>query len=303
MELRYLRYFVAVAQTRNFTRAAEMLGISQPPLSQQILRLEREIGTPLLKRLSRGVELTETGEAFYQDACQILDLTGHALEKAKGIARGVTGKLSLGFASSVAFHQDIFDLLHRFQQQFPGVTLLPREASMATLMQDLQEGLLDAAFVRLPCETSKSFHLKLIASEAMRIVLPVSHPLNAQQEIRLSQLSDTPMVIFPREVAPSLYESIISACIRAGFQPRTNAQAPQISSAIGMVAAGFGFALVPESLCCVTMPGIRFHPCAEASLTTDIALAWRRWDRSPTIQHLLETLAQQLNEKGTEAED
>lgn len=295
MELRYLRYFVAVAQTRNFTRAAEMLGISQPPLSQQILRLEREIGTPLLRRLTRGVELTEAGEAFYQDACQILDLTGHALEKAKGIARGVTGKLSLGFASSVAFHQDIFRLLHTFQQQFPSVTLLPREASMSTLMQDLQEGLLDAAFVRLPCETSKAFHLKLIASEAMRIVLPASHPLSGQQEIRLTQLSDTPMVMFPREVAPSLYESIISACVRAGFQPQTGPQAPQISSAIGMVAAGFGFALVPESLSCVTMPGTHFLHCPEASLTTDVALAWRRWDRSPTLQHLLETLAQQLS--------
>lgn len=295
MELRYLRYFVAVAQTRNFTRAAEMLGISQPPLSQQILRLEREIGTPLLRRLTRGVELTEAGEAFYQDACQILDLTGHALEKAKGIARGVTGKLSLGFASSVAFHQDIFRLLHTFQQQFPAVTLLPREASMSTLMQDLQEGLLDAAFVRLPCETSKAFHLKLIASEAMRIVLPASHPLSGQKEIRLTQLSDTPMVMFPREVAPSLYESIISACVRAGFQPQTGPQAPQISSAIGMVAAGFGFALVPESLSCVTMPGTRFLHCPEASLTTDVALAWRRWDRSPTLQHLLETLAQQLS--------
>lgn len=297
MELRYLRYFVAVAQTRNFTRAAELLGISQPPLSQQILRLEREIGTPLLKRLTRGVELTEAGEAFYQDACQILDLTGHALEKAKGIARGVTGKLSLGFASSVAFHQDIFRLLHSFQQQFPSVTLLPREASMSSLMQDLQEGLLDAAFVRLPCETSKAFHLKLIASEKMQIVLHDSHPLSAQPQIPLSQLSDTPMVMFPRDIAPSLYESIISACVRAGFQPQTGPQAPQLSSIISMVAAGFGFALVPQSLSCIAMPNVSFHPCLEASLTTDIALAWRRWDRSPTLQHLLETLAKQLSVK------
>ena len=295
MELRYLRYFVAVAQTRNFTRAAEMLGISQPPLSQQILRLEREIGTPLLKRLTRGVELTEAGEAFYQDACQILDLTGHALEKAKGIARGVTGKLSLGFASSVAFHQDIFLLLHRFQQQFPAVTLLPREASMASLMQDLQEGLLDAAFVRLPCEISKTFNLKLIASEKMQIVLHDSHPLSQQPEIPLAQLKDTPMVMFPRDIAPSLYESIISACVRAGFQPQTGPQAPQLSSIIGMVAAGFGFALVPQSLSCVAMPHVSFHSCHEASLTTDIALAWRRWDRSPALQHLLDTLTQQLS--------
>ncbi|WNN44298.1 LysR family transcriptional regulator [Winslowiella toletana] len=290
MELRYLRYFVAVAQTRNFTRAAEMLGISQPPLSQQILRLEREIGTPLLKRLTRGVELTEAGEVFYEDACQILELTGNALEKAKGIARGESGQLSLGFACSIAFHSAIFNLLQQFQTRYPAMTLLPREANMSTLMHDLQEGLLDAAFVRLPCESSKAFNLKIIASEAMRIVLPASHALNQQATLSLAQLTDTPMVTFPRELAPSLYESIISACLRSGFQPQTGPQSPQISSAIGMVAAGFGFAVVPASLCCINFPGVTFHHCDDPALTTDIALAWRKWDRSASVLHLVQTL-------------
>ena len=104
MELRYLRYFVAVAEARNFTRAARELGISQPPLSQQIQRLEREIGTPLLRRLTRGIELTEAGESFYEDACQILALSDAALEKTKGIARGMNGRLALGITSSNAFH-------------------------------------------------------------------------------------------------------------------------------------------------------------------------------------------------------
>jgi len=290
MELRYLRYFVAVAQTHNFTRAAEMLGISQPPLSQQILRLEREIGTPLLKRLTRGVELTEAGEVFYEDACQILELTGNALEKAKGIARGVSGQLSLGFACSIAFHSTIFNLLQQFQTRYPAMRLLPREANMATLMQDLQEGLLDAAFVRLPCESSKAFNLKIIASETMRIVLPASHALNQQSTLSLAQLVDTPMITFPRELAPSLYESIISACLRSGFQPKTGPQSPQISSAISMVAAGFGFAVVPASLSCINFPGVTFHHCDDPALTTDIALAWRKWDRSASVLHLVQTL-------------
>ena len=107
MELRYLRYFVAVAEARNFTRAARDLGISQPPLSQQIQRLEREIGTPLLRRLTRGIELTEAGESFYEDACQILALSDAALEKTKGIARGMNGRLALGITSSNAFHPQI----------------------------------------------------------------------------------------------------------------------------------------------------------------------------------------------------
>lgn len=125
MELRYLRYFVAVARTRHFTQAAKELGISQPPLSQQIQRLEREVGTPLFRRLTRGVELTEAGESFYEDARQILAMSDAALEKAKGIARGMNGSLSLGITSSDAFHPQIFTLLHRFQLDHPGVTLAP----------------------------------------------------------------------------------------------------------------------------------------------------------------------------------
>lgn len=165
MELRYLRYFVAVARTRHFTRAAKELGISQPPLSQQIQRLEREVGTPLLRRLTRGVELTEAGESFYEDACQILALSDAALEKAKGIARGMNGSLSLGITSSDAFHPQIFTLLHRFQLDHPCVILHQREGNMANLMAALSEAEIDIAFVRLPCESSKAFNLRIIDEE------------------------------------------------------------------------------------------------------------------------------------------
>ncbi|HBY0823740.1 TPA: LysR family transcriptional regulator, partial [Klebsiella pneumoniae] len=143
MELRYLRYFVAVARTRHFTQAAKELGISQPPLSQQIQRLEREVGTPLFRRLTRGVELTEAGESFYEDARQILAMSDAALEKAKGIARGMNGSLSLGITSSDAFHPQIFTLLHRFQLDHPGVTLHQMEDNMANLMTALSEAELD----------------------------------------------------------------------------------------------------------------------------------------------------------------
>lgn len=291
MELRYLRYFVAVAETRHFTKAAELLNISQPPLSQQIKKLEEEIGTPLLKRLTRGVELTEAGEAFYHDACQILELSTNALEKAKGIARGISGQLSIGFACSTAFHPQIFRLLRQFQSRFPAITLLPREENMATLMNELQEGLLDAAFVRLPCESSKAFNLKVIASEKMALVLPQGHRLAHTPRLSLAQLREEALVLFPREVAPSLYEVIISACLRAGFQPESVQQSPQISSAISMVAAGFGITIVPDSLRSIRLPGVSFHQIEDAALSSDIALAWRRWDRSPAVHHLAESLS------------
>ncbi|MHA6313504.1 MULTISPECIES: LysR family transcriptional regulator [Pantoea] len=292
MELRHLRYFVAVAQTLHFTRAAEMLGISQPPLSQQILRLEQEIGTPLLKRLTRGVELTEAGEAFLAEAQQIVQLADHALENARGIARGISGQMSLGFASSVAFNPRIFVLIRQFTQRYPAMELLTREENMALLMQDLQEGLLDAAFIRLPCESSKAFNLRVISTERMLIALPRQHPLSQAPAVALSALAAETLVIFPREVAPSLYELIVSACLRAGFSRHAFQQAPQITSSLGMVGAGCGVALVPASMRCVGNPQISFCEIENNTLFTDVAFAWRRYPPSKAILHLLSLLAE-----------
>ncbi|XXN66140.1 LysR family transcriptional regulator (plasmid) [Enterobacter ludwigii] len=287
MELRHLRYFVAVAETLHFTRAAEMLGISQPPLSQQIQRLEHEIGTPLLKRLTRGVELTDAGRAFLNDATEIVQLADHALEKARGMARGISGQMSLGFASSVAFGAPVFDLIHRFKTRYPAMELNTREENMALLMQDLRDGLLDAAFIRLPCESSKAFNLKVIATERMMVALPAGHAYSHLHTIALSQLVDETLIMFPRDVAPSLYELIASTCLRAGFSTTRFIQAPQITSSLGMVGAGCGIALVPASLCCVNNPGIAFCEIENNTLFTDIAFAWRRNNPSRSVMHLL----------------
>ncbi|ATF92907.1 LysR family transcriptional regulator [Cedecea neteri] len=288
MELRYLRYFVAVAQTHNFTRAAELLGISQPPLSQQIQRLEREVGTPLLHRLTRGVELTDAGEAFYQDACQILAHSDAALEKARGIARGINGKLSLGITSSNAFNPKIFSLLRQFQTHYPAIELRQRETNMAGLMQELDEGLLDVAFVRLPCESSKRFTLKLIDEEPMMIALHKDHPLSGEKELALQALADVPPVLFPEEVAPGLYELMYNACLRAGIDLKSACQASQISSSLSMVSAGFGFALVPQSMTCIASPNVTFHAIRGDQVKTDIALAWRQFERSPSVKRFIQ---------------
>ncbi|AWQ21496.1 transcriptional regulator [Pantoea ananatis] len=292
MELRHLRYFVAVAQTQHFTRAAELLGISQPPLSQQIQRLEHEIGTPLLKRLTRGVELTDAGKTFLADAIEIIQLADHALEKAKGVARGICGKMSLGFASSVAFDPNVFEIIRRFKDRYPALELMTREENMSLLIQDLQEGLLDAAFLRLPCESSKSFNLRVISTERMLLALPAAHPLQQKSSIALSELVQETLIIFPRDVSPSLYELIVSACLRAGFSSSSFQQAPQISSSLGMVGAGCGIALIPESMVCVQNPQICFREIANNTLFTDVAFAWRRNNASKAVNHLLSLISE-----------
>lgn len=290
MELRHLRYFVAVVDAGNFTRAAEQLGISQPPLSQQIQRLEHEIGAPLLRRLTRSVELTDAGKTLYDDAVNILKLTDSALERARSVARGVSGTLRIGFASSTAFNPQVFSLLHRFRESYPGMELLPQEREMSGLMTALADGAIDVAFIRLPCERSKDFACRVIDFEPMVVALPSAHPLAQKEDVALVELKDESLITFPRDVAPSLYDSVIAACNEAGFTPKLGQQSPQVTSAISMVATGFGYAVVPASLGKIDDKNVTCLPLTGPPLITQVALAWRRNDNGKAAMHLLKLL-------------
>ncbi|CNC18830.1 LysR family transcriptional regulator [Yersinia intermedia] len=291
MELRYLRYFAAVASARHFTRAAEKLGISQPPLSQQIQKLEREIGTPLLRRLARGVELTDAGKAFYVDACHILTLTDEAIARAKSIARGETGKLRVGFASSTAFQPLVLRLLHAYRDKYPEVVLSPSEETMPVLMNDLHNDRIDVAFIRQPCDASNEFTCKVLVEEDMLLVLPHNHQLHRCPQINLQAIQHEKLITFPREVAPGLFDTIISACYRAGFKPELGQQSPQLVSAIGMVSAGFGFTIVPRSLTTIQANNVTYHEIDDSLLKTKITLAWRRHERSAAVLNMVSIIA------------
>ena len=232
--------------------------------------------------------MTEAGESFYEDACQILALSDAALEKTKGIARGMNGRLALGITSSNAFHPQIFALLRQFQLRYPAVTLRQVEGNMAALMSALGEGELDIAFVRLPCESSKAFNLRIIDVEPMVIALHRDHPLAGEAMLPLVQLQETAPILFPREVAPGLYEQVFNSCLRAGIDMRQARQSSQLSSSLSMVAAGFGFALVPQSMTCIHHPEVIYRPLSGTPVTTDIAIAWRRFERSRTVKRFLE---------------
>lgn len=290
MDLRGLRYFVTVAREQHFTRAANALGISQPPLSQQIRRLEEEVGTQLFRRLTRSVELTDTGEAFYEDACKILMMSDTALEKARGIARGINGCLSIGITSSDAFHPQIFALIRQYQRQNTAITVHQVEANMTSLMTMLEEGKLDLAFVRLPCENCKAFELKILAQESMLIALHRDHPLSGSKALTLEQLQDTPVILFPQEIAPGLHERIYRSCKMAGIDMQRALQSAQLSSSLSMVDAGGGFALVPQSMSVISPSNITYHALISSELYSDIALCWRHFERSQTVRRFLSML-------------
>jgi len=200
----------------------------------------------------------------------------------------MNGSLSLGITSSDAFHPQIFTLLHRFQLDHPGVILHQREGNMANLMAALSEAEIDIAFVRLPCESSKAFNLRIIDEEPMVIALPRDNPLSAESTLALEQLRDVAPILFPREVAPGLYELVFNSCLRAGIDMNRARQSSQISSSLSMVNAGFGFALVPQSMTCIALPNVSYQSIQGTPVKTDIAIAWRRFERSRTVKRFLE---------------
>ncbi|BEV15599.1 LysR family transcriptional regulator [Herbaspirillum sp. DW155] len=289
MEFRQLRYFLAVAEHLHFTVAAERLGIAQPPLSQQIIKLEREIGTKLFMRYPRRVELTEAGVLFKERAKRVLDEAHDALEHVKKAARGESGHLSIGFAGSTVFHPQVATTLRRFRQSYPGVLVKTEESNSTALLDKVIEGHVDCAIVRLPLSCGELLTVPLIEEE-MIAVLPAGHRLGRLRSIELAQLSSDSFILFPRPIGPDLYDSIISACRLASFSPKVEMESPQLSSTVNMVAAGFGVTLIPESIRQIHATGVTYQRLRNKSLKTTIALVVKPREKSVTVRNFVDNL-------------
>ncbi len=288
MEFRQLRYFLAVAQTLHFTKAAELMGIAQPPLSQQIQKLEREIGTRLFIRHQRHVELTEAGLFFKERAQKILAETDRALSEIKKVARGESGRLSVGFAGSTVFHSLIAAAMQTYRRAFPEVVIHSTESNSTALLSKVQDAELDCAIVRLPLQVG-DLCCQPIVAEPMIAVLPSEHACARQETIDLALLAADDFIAFPRDIGPQLYDSILFACHQAGFSPRISMESPQISSSINLVAAGFGVAIIPASLTSIRVDGVSFHPLQQP-LTTGLGLIYRSHEKSALTQHFIKTV-------------
>ncbi|WP_354682532.1 LysR family transcriptional regulator [Cupriavidus necator] len=275
MELRHIRYFLAVADERNVTRAAERLGIGQPPLSQQIHALEEELGVKLFRRTGHGVVLTEAGEAFATDARRILHDTRAAVEKAQSAGRGEIGRLNIGFTGSAAFNPVVSRLIRAYRQDYPNVVLTLAEGNTSELLAYLNDGRVDVAFVRLSGQSPAGVQLQHIAVEPMKVVLPATHPLAKKRRISLDALAEDHFVLLPREASPTLHDVIVGACKQAGFDPIAGQEAPQLSSVVNLVAAEFGVSLVPASVCQIQVEGVVYRDIVGTSISIRLALASR----------------------------
>lgn len=302
IELRHLRYFIAVAEEGHITRAALRLGIQQPPLSQQIKALEAEVGATLLVRLPRGVELTEAGRVFLGEARAVLDHVGHAIEAAQRTARGEQGKLAVGFTGSAAFHPLIPAVVRAFREQSPHVDLLLEESRTGDLIEALQHDQLDLAFIRVPVGDTTGLALEKLLDERMLLALPVNHPLlrgGKRKRIALAELAEETFILYRRPSGPGLYDAIIAACKAAGFSPHIGQEAPRMVSTLSFVAAGLGVSIVPETMRRLNTEGIAYLPLADAvGPVAPLLLAWREAHVSGAMQNLIAQVRRMARPRG-----
>ena len=302
MELRHLRYFIAVAEEKHMTRAAERLGIQQPPLSMQIRALEKELDVQLFRRQPRGVELTDAGVAFLDRARVILDQVERALATTRRTARGEQGRVVVGFTSSAPFHPFVPRVIRAFREMSPLVSLVLEESGSSELVQGLQNEEIDAAFIRSSVADADVAGLTVreLLQEKMVVALPKGHPLaggsrkkktapSRAAALSLADLAAETFILYKRPGGPGLYDTIISACRGAGFSPHVGQEAPRIISTLNLVAAGLGVSLVPESLRRLQMDGVVYRKLADnAQLTAPLLLACRRGENSASVQRFID---------------
>ncbi len=296
MELRHLRYFVAVAEELHFTRASQRLGIGQPPLSQQIQQLEAELGTSLFKRLPRGVAMTEAGTAFFFDAKAVLGLVDRATRNVQRIARGDQGAITVGMINSAPFHPKIQRILREYREGFRQVQMSLIEGSTPELAQAVLGGTVDAAFVRPLISDDPALVVEQLFDEDILIALPTGHPLGMRRSLSVGSLAREPFVLFSREVGSGLYDEIISACQRAGFSPRIEQQASQVTSIVNLVAAGMGVSLVPASMRQINSDGVIYRRIDTPAPRARMSVVYRRNNTSASLGHLL-VLARRLSKE------
>jgi DNA-binding transcriptional LysR family regulator len=287
MELRHLRYFVAVAEELSFTRAAERLGISQPPLSTQISQLEKELGSQLLHRRARGVELTSAGKLLLEEARLILKQVETAKTSVRRRARAETGRLILGSAGGTYFHPLIPEIIREYGKRFPDIVLTPQASNTALLIARLRTGNIDIALVRPPISDTSGLVLQPVVSEDSVVVLPNSHKLAGLASVPLAALSKEVFVMYPRALNPDSYDALIAACRAAGFRPALGQEAPQIVSVIPLVAAGLGVSIVPRSTTRILSDEVRYVSIEGHAPPAEICLASRRKDPSRAAKEFL----------------
>ena len=283
MDLRHLRYFLAVAEELHFGRAAQRLHMAQPPLSQQIRRLEEEIGCPLFLRTSRSVKLTPAGKALVDRARRTLHKVDEDLEAVRSVARGEVGVLKVGFVGS-AMLTSLPAILGKYRRLYSRVQLHLSEFHTSQLIEALRDGSVDVALAR-DAGTAEDLHVEHAFMEHFIAVIPKRHPLASPRSIPIGSLKNEPFVFFPRAAGSYAWENAIRLC---GFHPNVVQEAPQWLTLVRLVGAGLGVTIAPASVEEITTPDVVCRKLLPSGGSTSIDLVYRLTESSPLVKAFCE---------------
>jgi len=297
IDLRHFRYFQAVAQELHFGRAAARLHIAQPSLSRQIQQLEEEIGTPLLRRTQRRVELLPAGQVFLERSNRVLEEVERAVVDARRTAAGEFGRLSVGFIHSSTYGL-LPSIIERFRHLYPDIELELHEMPIVEQHLALARGVIDVGLLR-PQPAPPEIEVQPVMEDPFLVAVPHSHRLARQKAVRLAELAGEPMVMFPHGGSPLFHSRIMAMCERAGFTPRVVQQATQIHTVAGLVGAGIGLAIIPGTARNLHPRGVHFLDILDRPEPVHVALGWLRGkDDMPAVRSFRQVtllVAQQLS--------
>jgi DNA-binding transcriptional LysR family regulator len=281
LELRHLRYFVAVAQELHFGKAALRLHMAQPPLSQQIKKLETLLGCALFVRTSRAVNLTDAGSALLERSLRILARVRDDIDSVRRVGRGETGILRVGFVGS-AMLTKLPKTLHEYQRLYPDVHLQLQELYSAAILDGLQQHTIDIGIVR-DGETVESLETTPILHEPFIAILPAQHPLAKQPRVRISQLRDEPFVFYPQSAGRTAWDRTMQVWERNGSRPRVVQEAPHWVTIVSLVGAGIGVSIAPGCVRKITGGDVVSRPLVATKNLSCLELVHRRNENSPVV--------------------
>lgn len=287
MELKHLRSFVKVANLLSFSRAAQQLHLSQPALSAQIKALEDDLGVKLLERNRRMVRLTPAGETLLADAAELLQQIAKTEQRVSRISSGDAGHLRIGFVAS-ATAEIVPAIVLAFRKRYPDVSLELKNMPTVQQVDALRSGAIDAGFVRMPLEED-GLAVSVVHREPFAIVLSKNHVLAREKDLSVRQLAQEPFVAYGRRWAPSFYESWTGICRRAGFSPSVVQETGEMDTALALVAAGLGVAILPEGMAKRHRRVFRIKTLGRDKTKSEIGIATLQDGKTPLLEHLIAT--------------
>ncbi|MFC9539878.1 LysR substrate-binding domain-containing protein [Lysinibacillus sp. NPDC056959] len=283
MDIRKMRYFIMVAEELNFSRAAERLRMAQPPLSQEIRKLEEELGVQLFHRTKRMVELTDAGKIFLEGSQQTLLQLERTIKETQLAAEGKIGSLIIGFVDSTEI---VIEVLNKFRERFPKIHLILREMTTEQQLKALYEKQIHIGFIRSK-QNNGILSSEVCSEESLRLVLLQDHPFASLPEIPLQLLIDEPFILFPRHMGPNFYDLIISYFWDHGVSINVVQEAIQMQTIVNLVATGMGVSVVPSSVESYKHPGVIYKKIQETTPKVNLYVGWREDEKSAVVNHFL----------------